>query len=104
MFRDAIISTYGAEHQLVGLCDTNPHRLELSAGQTRQITGQPVAQYGADDFDRMLAEQKPDIVVVTVPDYLHERYIARALELGTNVVTEKPMTIDVGKLASVLGA
>jgi len=104
MFRDAIISTYGSAHQLVGLCDSNPHRLELSAGQTRQISGKAVAEYAADDFDRMLAEQKPDVVVVTVPDYLHERYIARALELGVDVVTEKPMTIDVGKLASVLDA
>ncbi len=104
MFRDAIISTYAGSHQLVGLCDSNPHRLELSAGQTRQITGKPVATYDADAFDHMVAEQKPDVVVVTVPDYLHNKYIARALELGANVITEKPMTIDAGRLREVLDA
>ena len=63
MFRDAVISTFADSNDLVGLCDSNPHRLELSAGQTRQITGKPIAAYAADDFDRMLAEQKPDVVV-----------------------------------------
>ena len=104
MFRDAVISTFADSNELVGLCDSNPHRLELSAGQTRQITGKPVAAYGADDFDRMLAEQKPDVVVITVPDYLHDRYIARAMELGGDVITEKPMTIDIGRLKTVLDA
>jgi predicted dehydrogenase len=104
MFRDAVISTYAQNHQLVGLCDSNPHRLELSAGQTRQITGKPVAAYAAEDFDRMVTEQKPDTVVVTVPDFLHEKYIVRAMELGANVITEKPMTIDIGRLAKVMEA
>ena len=104
MFRDAVISTFAADNALVGLCDSNPHRLALSAGQTRQITGRPVAAYGADDFDRMLEVERPDVVVITVPDYLHDHYIARAMERGCDVITEKPMTIDIGKLGHVLDA
>jgi predicted dehydrogenase len=104
MFRDAVISTYKAANALVGLCDANPHRLELSAGQVRQITGKPVAAYAAEDFDRMVNEQRPDTVIVTVPDYLHEKYIVRAMELGANVVTEKPMTTDIRRLAAVMDA
>jgi predicted dehydrogenase len=52
----------------------------------------------------MIAEQKPDTVIVTVPDYLHHEYIVRALKQGCNVITEKPMTTDLGKLKSVLDA
>ncbi len=104
MFRDAVISTFADTNELVALCDSNPHRLALSAGQTRQITGKPVAAYAADDFDRMLEVERPDVVVVTVPDYMHDRYIARALALGCDVITEKPMTIDIGKLRNVLEA
>ena len=104
MFRDAVISTYADANQLVGLCDSNPHRLELSAGQTRQITGKPVAAYAPEAFDRMVGEQKPDTVIVTVPDYLHDKYIVRALELGANVITEKPMTIDMARLSAVFDA
>ena len=104
MFRDALISTFPDANELVGLSDSNPHRLDLSAGQVRQITGKPVAAYDADDFDRMIGEQRPDVVIVTVPDFLHDRYIIRALELGANVITEKPMTIDIGRLRAVLDA
>jgi predicted dehydrogenase len=104
MFRDAVISTFAGSNELVGLCDSNPHRLELSAGQTRQITGKPIAAYDAGAFDRMVAVEKPDVVVITVPDYLHDQYIARALALGADVITEKPMTIDIGRLRTVLEA
>ncbi|GAG42237.1 unnamed protein product, partial [marine sediment metagenome] len=51
--------------------------------------------YLAEDFDRMIAEKKPDTVIVTTgPDATHSEYICRAMELGCDVVTEKPMTID----------
>ena len=45
-------------------------------------------------FDQMLRETSPDCVIVTVPDHAHCFYIVRALELGSDVITEKPLTID----------
>jgi predicted dehydrogenase len=30
----------------------------------------------------MLAEQQPDTVIVTTPDYLHDEYIVAALKAG----------------------
>jgi predicted dehydrogenase len=52
----------------------------------------------------MIAEQQPDTVIVTTPDYLHHEYIVSALRSGRNVMTEKPMTVDLGKLKAVLDA
>ncbi len=52
----------------------------------------------------MIAEQQPDTVIVTVPDSLHHEYIVRSLRAGCDVMTEKPMTIDLGKLKAVLDA
>ena len=52
----------------------------------------------------MIAEQRPDIVIVTTPDYLHDHYIVRALRLGCDVITEKPMTIDLARLKAILDA
>jgi predicted dehydrogenase len=43
-------------------------------------------------------------VIVTVPDYLHDKYIVEALRSGSDVMTEKPMTIDLQKLKSILDA
>jgi predicted dehydrogenase len=104
MFRRAVTETYGRQNQLVGLLDSNNHRLALSAGRVPGQGGNGIATYRPDDFDRMIAEQKPDTVIVTVPDYLHHEYITRALRVGCDVMTEKPMTTDLGKLKAILDA
>ncbi|MBQ3792420.1 MAG: Gfo/Idh/MocA family oxidoreductase [Clostridia bacterium] len=57
-----------------------------------------------DDFDRMLDEVRPDFVVVTTKDCLHEKYVVRALDKGYDVVCEKPLTTDEKMLASILEA
>ena len=60
--------------------------------------------YTADQFDRMVAETKPDIVIVTTMESAHHLYIRRAMELGCDVITEKPLTIDVDKLRIIYDA
>ena len=62
------------------------------------------AFYGVDEFDKMIEEQKPDVVIVTSIDRTHHRYIKRAMELGCDVISEKPMTIDVEKCNDILDA
>ena len=52
---------------------------------------------------RMIDECKPDCVVVTTPDSFHDLYICRAMELGCDVITEKPMTIDAERCQRILG-
>jgi predicted dehydrogenase len=104
MFRRAITETHPDGNNLVALCDVNERRLALSVAEAPPQPGNGIATYAAAEFDRMIAEQRPDTVIVTVPDYLHHEYIVRALRSGCNVITEKPMTIDLGKLKSVLDA
>src|SRR3954468_23210084 len=104
MYRRAITETYTDANRLVALCDTNEKRLALSVSEAPPQPGNGIATYAAAEFDKMIAEQRPDTVIVTVPDYLHHEYIVRALRAGCNVMTEKPMTIDLGKLKQVLDA
>ena len=104
MFRTAVTETHKQNNELVALCDVNEKRLALSVREAPAQPGNGIATYMATEFDRMIAEQKPDTVIVTVPDYLHHDYIVRALKSGCNVITEKPMTIDLNKLKSVLDA
>lgn len=104
MFREAITETYDESSELVGICDNNAKRLALSANQIENQQGNGIATYDASEFDTMLAEQKPDTVVVTVPDYMHHEYIIRALRGGCNVMTEKPMTTNLTKLKAILDA
>lgn len=104
MFRGAITETYVTNSELVGLCDSNDARLALSAEAVPDQTGNGIATYKAEQFDQMLAEQKPDTVVVTVPDYLHHEYIVAAMKAGCNVMTEKPMTTDLSRLKAIIDA
>jgi predicted dehydrogenase len=58
--------------------------------------------YGADEFEKMIEEQKPDIVIVTSIDRTHHRYIIKAMEMGCDVISEKPMTVDADKCQEII--
>lgn len=104
MYRDAVVSDYATNHDLVALCDNNTHRLNLAAEAAHVEGTNGVATYEAAQFSQLLSEQKPDTIVVTTPDFLHHDYIIRAFEAGCNVICEKPMTIDLDKLKKIIDA
>ncbi len=105
MFSDALLSTYRDTSDLVALCDSNPLRMAYHNRIFKERhASEPVPEFLAKDFDRMIGETKPDTVVVTSVDRTHHDYIIRAMELGCDVITEKPMTIDPEKCRSILDA
>lgn len=104
MFRDSVIEDYAAKHEIVALCDTNAHRLGEAAKAASKPGTNGVATYLAQDFDRLIQEQKPDTVVVATPDFLHSDYIVRAFEAGCDVICEKPLTIDLTRLKKIVDA
>jgi len=53
------------------------------------------------DYAAMLAEVKPDVVYLAIPNDLHYAYILQALENGVNVLSEKPMVDTVVQLEEV---
>jgi predicted dehydrogenase len=101
MYSMALVEGGDHGHQLVGLCDTNPGRLNQRAAWAGE-RGVQVKTYAADEFDRLMAECKPDCVIVTTQDSAHDTYICRAMELGCDVITEKPMTISAEKCRRIL--
>ncbi|MGC9347739.1 MAG: Gfo/Idh/MocA family protein, partial [Anaerolineae bacterium] len=44
----------------------------------------------------------PDTVIVTTKDCFHDKYVVRAMELGCDVITEKPMTTDAEKCQRII--
>ena len=103
MYLGALIGDHAEDGRLVALCDINPGRLAYGA-ELAEAAGVPVRQYRAEDFDRMIAETEPNRVIVTVPDSIHAEYIVRALELGCDVITEKPLTMNADSVARILEA
>lgn len=93
MYIDAVLEQFSDEANLVGLCDKNLGRARHYQTLIKEKHGLEVPVYTDQQFDQMLAEQKPDrIVVTTGPDSTHAEYINRAMEAGLDVITEKPMT------------
>jgi len=104
IYQDAMEKTYRDHIQLVGFCDTNPGRLAEAQRRSERNGATPPKAYIAADFERMLAEQKPDIVLVTTPDATHDKYIVSAMELGCDVVSEKPLSTTAKKCQRILDA
>jgi predicted dehydrogenase len=102
MFIDAIAGTYRETTELVGLCDVSQTRMDWYNRRlaTMAEVG-PRPTYLADSFDRMIRDTKPDTVIVTTVDATHHLYITRAMELGCDVITEKPMTTDAAKMRAI---
>jgi scyllo-inositol 2-dehydrogenase (NADP+) len=52
----------------------------------------PAARVHAD-AESLLAESKPDLVVIASPNHLHKPQTLRALQAGAHVVVDKPMAL-----------
>lgn len=105
MFVDAIAGTYGETNELVALCDLSPTRMGWYNVQIRESYGVgPLPTFHPDQFEQMVKETRPDVVIVTSVDYTHHEYIIRAMELGCDAITEKPMTIDDEKARAIFAA
>jgi len=102
MYIDGLCRDYPDNNELVGLCDPSFKRMEHWNTHIREAFGlNPVPIYEAGRFDEMVRETRPDEVIVTTVDSVHHQYIIRAMELGCDVVTEKPMTIDDEKVRAI---
>ena len=96
MYFAALLGTHRDTGVPVALCDTNRRRM---AYYQRLYTdayggaGEPPA-YHTDDFVPMLERERPEAVIVTTVDATHARYVTAALDLGCDVICEKPLTTD----------
>ncbi len=103
MYMEAIINTYKEIAELKAICDLNQSRMDFYNKMIQEEHGHaPVSTYTSDKFDQMIADTKADVVIVTTMDRTHHRYICRAMELGCDVVTEKPMTVDEKKCQQII--
>lgn len=103
-FYSAIAQTFRDTATLVAFCDTNQTRMEVANKRIHELGLSPLPTYKAADFDRMIKDTQPDAVIVTTIDRAHHVYIIRAMELGCNVLSEKPMTVDEEKCQMILNA
>ncbi len=93
-----IVEQHPDAAELVGLCDLNLDRCH----DVNAVYQTAAAVY--DDYDRMLAETTPDLVIVVSPDSFHCEHIVKALDAGFRVATEKPLCTTLEDAATILRA
>ncbi|MGE4586358.1 MAG: Gfo/Idh/MocA family oxidoreductase [Mangrovibacterium sp.] len=93
-----LVDNYSDVLEFVGLCDINPGRLEYAL----EYMGVKCPTF--TDFEDMIRKTKPDVVVVTTVDATHHQFVIKALEMGCDAITEKPMTTDEDKCRAILEA
>lgn len=93
-----LVEQYPDILEFVGLCDSNPGRLSYAKEYMK------VDCPTFTNFEAMIKQTKPDLVIVTTKDSTHHQYIIKGLEMGCDVLTEKPLTTDERKCQAILDA
>lgn len=88
--------------EIVAAVDTRPGAAEKilrAAGVTPREMAR-IALY--DDYQKMLAELRPDLVVITTPSGSHAAISLAALAAGAHVLIEKPLTLSLEQADQIL--
>ncbi|MDR6553266.1 Gfo/Idh/MocA family oxidoreductase [Paenibacillus qinlingensis] len=104
-FYGSMVKDFRDTSELVAICDINQTRMNFTNGLlANKYEYHAVPTYKADQFEGMIRQEKPDTIIVTTVDRTHHTYIIRAMELGCDVISEKPMTVDEEKCQEILDA
>ncbi len=93
-----LVDQYPEKLEFVGLCDHNIGRAQYA----KKYMGVNCPVY--TDFDKMLKENRPDLVIVCTKDSTHHEFIVKGLNFGADVLTEKPLTTDEDKCKQIVEA
>ena len=98
MFARPLLRDFTDVVELVAVCDLNPKRLE---GALNWL-GHDLPRF--TDFDKMLAETRPDCVIIATRDCTHADLVVRALRAGVRVYVEKPLCTTAAQCLDILNA
>lgn len=102
-FYTAMATDFKESVDLVAICDINQTRMDFTNRVLVNECGyKAVPTYKASQFEEMIRVEKPDVVFVASIDRTHHTYIIKAMEMGCDVVSEKPMTIDAEKCQAII--
>lgn len=80
---------------IVGICDVNENSVKTAA-----------EKFNIPEFytyvDKMLSEQKPEIVAIALPPSLHKEYLEKGLFAGCHVIIEKPLATSLEEVKEII--
>lgn len=102
MYIKPMVSSFSHAAELVGLLDIDPLRFQICREDYPETAS--VACYMPDEFDKMIAEQHPDAIIVTGMDCTHKQYALLGLKHDLDVICEKPMTTNTADALEIIEA
>jgi predicted dehydrogenase len=93
-----------ADVEVVALCDVDS-RLLNEAGELvskRQKSGKTPKLF--KDYKKLLAETKPEIVLIGTPDHWHALMAIDSIKAGAHVYLQKPISVDVIEGEAIVAA
>ena len=100
-FIPAIALDHSATCELVGICDASMPMLDVKRAELAEDSIN-TSYFHVGQFDQMVRQTSADTVVVLTPDSTHDEFICRAMELGCDVICEKPLTTSLEKCERIL--
>ena len=93
-----LVEQYSDLLEFVGISDINEGRLAY-AKEFMKVNCPTFT-----NFDEMIEKTQPDLVIVTTKDSTHHEFIVKGLDMGCDVLTEKPLTTDENKCQAIIDA
>ena len=84
--------------RIIALCDIYPEKAQARIDEF-SLDARAYA-----DYKEMLAKEKPDLVSICLPPYVHAEIAVAAMEAGANVVCEKPMAASLAECDRMIEA
>lgn len=89
---------------VVGLCDVDQHQVQEAAQLISARSGNKTKLPLYGDYRKLLADQKPEIVLIGSPDHWHALQAIDAVRSGAHVYLQKPISVDVVEGEAVVAA
>jgi predicted dehydrogenase len=100
MFMDSIREQYANVAELVAMLDSDTARMRRYNDSRKT----EIPAYLPDEFDKMVDEAKPDVIIIATRDASHHTYVIKALKRNLEVICEKPLTTDEKKCREIIQA
>jgi predicted dehydrogenase len=98
MWGTDVLKEYSDYVEFVGLCDKNKGRVET----VKKILNVSCPTF--TNFEEMMRTVKPEVLIVTTMCSTHNEFIIKGMEMGADIITEKPMTTDETKCQDIIDA
>lgn len=90
--------------EIVGLCDVDKQQLQTAEKLIKERTDSSRALPLYSDYNKMLQNQKPEIVLIGSPDHWHALQAIDSIRSGAHVYLQKPISVDVIEGEAIVAA